>query len=118
MHTQDLIKAMSGLKDAPRAFGMRLRRTLRGSGYKQGITDPQMWCKFAKPITDRAPGPGKGRSTERASGSGAAREPAETERASGPGLAFRSPRKVQYFDGAASVGGLLVCIISTHAPMT
>ena len=42
----DLVKAMWGLKDAPRAFGMRLKVTLKGCGYVQGIMDPQVWCKF------------------------------------------------------------------------
>ena len=38
-----LINAVWGLKDPPRAFGMRLRRTLGARGYEQGITDPQVW---------------------------------------------------------------------------
>ena len=42
----DLIKAIWGLKDAPRAFGMRLKVTLRECGYVQGIMDPQVWRKF------------------------------------------------------------------------
>ena len=42
----DLVKAMWGLKDAPRAFGMRLKVTLKGCGYVQGIMDPQVWRKF------------------------------------------------------------------------
>ena len=41
----DLVKAMWGLKDAPRAFGMRLKVTLRDC-YVQGIMDPQVWRKF------------------------------------------------------------------------
>ena len=42
----DLVKAMWGLKDAPRAFGMRLNVTLRDCGYVQGIMGPQVWRKF------------------------------------------------------------------------
>eukprot|EP00975_Prorocentrum_lima_P062270 12884749-Prorocentrum_lima.AAC.1 len=45
---------MWGLKDAPRAFGMRLSRSLREIGYQQGVTDRQIWRNFekgAKPIT-------------------------------------------------------------------
>ena len=49
----DLIKAMWGLKDAPRAFGMRLKVTLKECGYVQGIMDPQVWRKF-KPGTPEA----------------------------------------------------------------
>ena len=99
----DLIKAMWGLKDAPRAFGMRLCRTLRESGYEQGITDPQIWRKF-KAIADRAPGSGKTRQEEAA----------ETVRASGSGFMPSCPPKVHDPDGTASVGLLLLCIISTH----
>eukprot|EP00975_Prorocentrum_lima_P015119 3205490-Prorocentrum_lima.AAC.1 len=32
-------------KDAPRAFSMRLSRSLREIGYQQGITDKQIWRK-------------------------------------------------------------------------
>ena len=42
----DLVKAMWGLNDAPRAFGMRLKVTLKECGYVQGIMDPQVWRKF------------------------------------------------------------------------
>ena len=42
----DLVKAMWGLKDAPRAFGMRLKVTLTDCGYVQGVMDPQVWRKF------------------------------------------------------------------------
>ena len=45
----DLIKAMWGLKDAPRAFTMRLSATLRAAGYAQGVMDPQVWRKFYTP---------------------------------------------------------------------
>ena len=45
----DLIKAMWGLKDAPRAFSMRLSATLRAAGYIQGVMDPQVWRKFHTP---------------------------------------------------------------------
>ena len=44
---------MWGLKDAPRAFGMRLKETLKQCGYAQGIMDPQVWRKF-KPGAHRA----------------------------------------------------------------
>eukprot|EP00975_Prorocentrum_lima_P068024 12918340-Prorocentrum_lima.AAC.1 len=44
----DLLKAMWGLRDAPRAFSMRLSRSLQELGYKQGITDKQIWQKFTK----------------------------------------------------------------------
>eukprot|EP00975_Prorocentrum_lima_P061167 12823108-Prorocentrum_lima.AAC.1 len=39
----DLLKAMWGLKDAPRAFGMRLRRSLQQIGYQQRVIDRQIW---------------------------------------------------------------------------
>jgi Reverse transcriptase (RNA-dependent DNA polymerase). len=44
-HTEvlDLVKALWGLKDAPRAFGLKLAETLRNNGYTQGIMDPQIW---------------------------------------------------------------------------
>ena len=47
-HTEvlDLIKALWGLKDAPRAFGLKLAETLRNDGFVQGIQDPQLWRKF------------------------------------------------------------------------
>ena len=38
-----------GLKDAPRAFSMRLSATLRAAGYIQGVMDPQVWRKFRTP---------------------------------------------------------------------
>eukprot|EP00975_Prorocentrum_lima_P065237 12902284-Prorocentrum_lima.AAC.1 len=44
----DLLKAMWVLKDAPRAFRMRLSRSLKAIGYQQGITDKQIWQKFDK----------------------------------------------------------------------
>eukprot|EP00975_Prorocentrum_lima_P033309 6988654-Prorocentrum_lima.AAC.1 len=50
----DLPKAMWGLKDAPRAFGMRLSRSLQEIGYQQGVTDEQIWRTFdksTKPVT-------------------------------------------------------------------
>ena len=40
---------MWGLKDAPRAFSMRLSTTLRTAGYIQGVMDPQVWRKFSTP---------------------------------------------------------------------
>ena len=47
-HTEvlDLVKALWGLKDAPRAFGLKLAETLREAGYVQGMIDPQVWRKF------------------------------------------------------------------------
>eukprot|EP00975_Prorocentrum_lima_P048133 10067071-Prorocentrum_lima.AAC.1 len=39
---------MWGLKDAPRAFGMRSSRSLQEIGYQQGVTDRQIWRKFEK----------------------------------------------------------------------
>eukprot|EP00975_Prorocentrum_lima_P065086 12901350-Prorocentrum_lima.AAC.1 len=39
---------MWGLKDAPRAFSMRLRRSLKELGYQQGIAGKQIWRKFTK----------------------------------------------------------------------
>ena len=42
----DLIKALWGLNDAPRAFGLRLKQTLRSINYVQGVMDPQIWRKF------------------------------------------------------------------------
>ena len=49
-HTEvlDLVKALWGLKDAPRAFGLKLAETLRESGFTQGIIDPQVWRRFSK----------------------------------------------------------------------
>eukprot|EP00975_Prorocentrum_lima_P026342 5536082-Prorocentrum_lima.AAC.1 len=50
-HTREilnLLKAMWGLKDAPRAFGMRLSRFLKEIGYHQGVTDPHIWCKLSQ----------------------------------------------------------------------
>ena len=49
-HTEvlDLIKALWGLKDAPRAFGLKLVETLCDNGFTQGIVDPQVWRKFSK----------------------------------------------------------------------
>eukprot|EP00975_Prorocentrum_lima_P048507 10147286-Prorocentrum_lima.AAC.1 len=44
----DLLKAMWGLNDAPRAFGMRLSRSLQEIGYQQGVTDRQLWRKVEK----------------------------------------------------------------------
>eukprot|EP00975_Prorocentrum_lima_P041452 8707700-Prorocentrum_lima.AAC.1 len=47
---------MWGLKGAPRAFSMRLSRSLREIGNQQGITDNQIWRKFdknAKPVTEK-----------------------------------------------------------------
>eukprot|EP00975_Prorocentrum_lima_P037487 7887620-Prorocentrum_lima.AAC.1 len=44
-------KTMWGLKDAPRAFGMRLSRFLNEVGYKQGITDSQIWRKSDSKIS-------------------------------------------------------------------
>ena len=46
----DSAQAMWGLKDAPRAFGMRLRRALRDGGYAQGITVPQARIQFKRAI--------------------------------------------------------------------
>ena len=43
----DLVKALWGLKDAPRAFGLKLAETLRSCDFVQGIVDPQAWRKFA-----------------------------------------------------------------------
>eukprot|EP00975_Prorocentrum_lima_P035908 7552622-Prorocentrum_lima.AAC.1 len=48
LEIQDLLKAMWGLKDAPRAFSMRLSSSLREIGYQRGITDKQIWRKFDK----------------------------------------------------------------------
>ena len=42
----DLVKALWGLKDAPRAFGLRLKQTLLQAGYVQGVMDQQIWRKF------------------------------------------------------------------------
>eukprot|EP00975_Prorocentrum_lima_P054267 11382621-Prorocentrum_lima.AAC.1 len=45
---------MWGLKDAPRALGTRLSRSLQEIGYLQGVTDRQTWRKFEKnpkPVT-------------------------------------------------------------------
>eukprot|EP00975_Prorocentrum_lima_P011915 2532875-Prorocentrum_lima.AAC.1 len=44
----DRLKAMWGLKDAPRACSMRLSRSLNEIGYQQGITDKKIWRKFDK----------------------------------------------------------------------
>eukprot|EP00975_Prorocentrum_lima_P028475 5984986-Prorocentrum_lima.AAC.1 len=44
----DLPKAMWGLKDAPRAFSMRLSRSVKEIGYQQGITDKKIWRKLGK----------------------------------------------------------------------
>eukprot|EP00975_Prorocentrum_lima_P013255 2815586-Prorocentrum_lima.AAC.1 len=41
----DLLKDMWGLKDAPRAFGMRLSRSLQEIGCQRGLTDRQIWRK-------------------------------------------------------------------------
>eukprot|EP00975_Prorocentrum_lima_P047290 9888239-Prorocentrum_lima.AAC.1 len=48
----NLLQAMWGLKDAPR--GMRLSRSLKEIGDHQGVTDPQIWCKFSQ-NSGRAP---------------------------------------------------------------
>eukprot|EP00975_Prorocentrum_lima_P059803 12539651-Prorocentrum_lima.AAC.1 len=50
----DLLKAMWGLKDAPRAFGIRLSRSHQEIGYQQGVIDRQIWRRFeknSKPVT-------------------------------------------------------------------
>eukprot|EP00975_Prorocentrum_lima_P027073 5693012-Prorocentrum_lima.AAC.1 len=44
----DPLKAMWGLKDAPRAFIMRLSRSLQEIGDQQGVIDKQVWRKFDK----------------------------------------------------------------------
>ena len=44
----DLIKALWGLKDAPRAFSLRLQRTLKQLGYVQGVMDPQIWRLYTR----------------------------------------------------------------------
>ena len=41
----DLVKALWGLKDAPRAFGLKLAETLTSIGFTQGTIDPQLWRK-------------------------------------------------------------------------
>ena len=41
------VKAMWGLKDAPRAFGLRRDQTLRESGARPTCRDPQLWVKHA-----------------------------------------------------------------------
>eukprot|EP00975_Prorocentrum_lima_P018427 3880873-Prorocentrum_lima.AAC.1 len=54
LEISDLLKAMWGLKDAPRAFGMRLSRSLQEIRYQQGVHDRQIWRKFEKnsqPVT-------------------------------------------------------------------
>eukprot|EP00975_Prorocentrum_lima_P065271 12902484-Prorocentrum_lima.AAC.1 len=51
----DRLNAMWGLKDGPRAFSMRLSRSLKEIGYQQVITDKQIWRKFdknARPVTE------------------------------------------------------------------
>merc|ERR1712051_155888 len=45
----DLIKALWGLKDAPRAFSLRLQRTLKQLGYVQGVMDPRIWRLYKAP---------------------------------------------------------------------
>ena len=47
----DLIKALWGLKDAPRAFSLRLQRTLKQLGYIQGIMDPQICRLYRLPAS-------------------------------------------------------------------
>ena len=47
----DLVKALWGLKDAPRAFGLKLAETLRSVGFTQGIIDPQLWRKYKSGTT-------------------------------------------------------------------
>eukprot|EP00975_Prorocentrum_lima_P069225 12925103-Prorocentrum_lima.AAC.1 len=39
---------MRGLRDAPRAFGMRLGRSLKEMGYHQGVTNTQIWRRFSQ----------------------------------------------------------------------
>ncbi len=51
----DLVKAMWGLKDAPRASACDCAAPFRECGYEQGITDPQVWRKF-KASAERATG--------------------------------------------------------------
>ena len=41
----DFLKAMWGLKDAPRAFGLRRDQTLREFGARPTVRDPQLWIK-------------------------------------------------------------------------
>ena len=48
----DLIKALWGLKDTPRAFSLRLQRTLKHLGYVQGIMDPQIWRLSRRPAVE------------------------------------------------------------------
>eukprot|EP00975_Prorocentrum_lima_P051226 10731043-Prorocentrum_lima.AAC.1 len=43
-----LLKAMWGLEDAPRAFGMGRSRSLKEIRYHLGVTDPQIWRKFSQ----------------------------------------------------------------------
>merc|ERR1711923_237521 len=43
----DLIKALWGLKDAPRAFGLKLAETLGSCGSVQGIIGPRALEEFA-----------------------------------------------------------------------
>eukprot|EP00975_Prorocentrum_lima_P027867 5860733-Prorocentrum_lima.AAC.1 len=47
---------MWGLEDAPRPCVMRLGRSLRESGYREGITNPQIWRRFATPAKKRYEG--------------------------------------------------------------
>lgn len=44
----DFLKAMWGLKDAPRAFGLRRDQTLREFGARPTVKDPNMWIKIAQ----------------------------------------------------------------------
>eukprot|EP00975_Prorocentrum_lima_P065505 12903850-Prorocentrum_lima.AAC.1 len=39
---------MCGLKDASRAFGMSLSRSLQEIGYQHGVTDRQIWRQLEK----------------------------------------------------------------------
>ena len=43
----DLIKAMLGLQDPPRAFSVRRTTTLQSAGYVQGVMDRHVWRKFS-----------------------------------------------------------------------
>ena len=67
-----LAKAMGRPKDAPCAFGVRLRRALRACGYGPGVADPHRWITLKR--ADGATGAGTSslasRSAGRATGAG------------------------------------------------
>ena len=100
----DLVKALWGLKDAPRAFGLKLAETLRQNGFVQGIIDPQIWRKRTEQ---------KGRPSSRSIPEiKSDLDPDRNSDDEKPTAADRSKRKLEI--GEEALGKDVLCIISTH----